>query len=179
MKYHLSGILFLSAFVLITSLSHASAVYRYQGENYENPFGSYDTTMSLTGTVEFATPLPPNLFGEVFPIGFSYNDGVNTYMDEDIESARFGFATNPLGEIIGWEVLLMTTEALDFVYLVSENTMLGGQDSIPFSFSEGEFVGGAWSSSPGSWSLVPVPPALWLFGSGLLGLVGMARRNAV
>jgi len=26
-------------------------------------------------------------------------------------------------------------------------------------------------------SAVPVPPALWLFGSGLLGLVGMARRR--
>jgi hypothetical protein len=26
-------------------------------------------------------------------------------------------------------------------------------------------------------SVVPVPPALWLFGSGLLGLVGMARRK--
>jgi hypothetical protein len=26
---------------------------------------------------------------------------------------------------------------------------------------------------------VPIPPALWLFGSGLIGLVGMARRKAV
>jgi len=27
-------------------------------------------------------------------------------------------------------------------------------------------------------STVPIPPAVWLFGSGLIGLVGMARRNA-
>jgi len=26
-------------------------------------------------------------------------------------------------------------------------------------------------------SVVPIPPALWLFGSGLLGLIGMARRK--
>ena len=26
-------------------------------------------------------------------------------------------------------------------------------------------------------SVVPVPAAVWLFGSGLLGLVGIARRN--
>jgi hypothetical protein len=26
-------------------------------------------------------------------------------------------------------------------------------------------------------AVVPVPPAVWLFGSGLLGLVGMARRK--
>ena len=29
-----------------------------------------------------------------------------------------------------------------------------------------------------STSLVPIPPALWLFGSGLLGLFGVARRRA-
>jgi len=28
-----------------------------------------------------------------------------------------------------------------------------------------------------SYEVVPIPPALWLFGSGLLGLVGMARRK--
>ena len=28
-----------------------------------------------------------------------------------------------------------------------------------------------------SYAVVPIPPALWLFGSGLLGLVGMARRK--
>ena len=28
-------------------------------------------------------------------------------------------------------------------------------------------------------SAVPIPPAVWLFGSGLLGLVGIARRKAV
>ena len=27
-------------------------------------------------------------------------------------------------------------------------------------------------------TVVPVPPAVWLFGSGLLGLVGIARRKA-
>jgi hypothetical protein len=29
-----------------------------------------------------------------------------------------------------------------------------------------------------SFAVVPIPPALWLFGSGLLGLIGVARRNA-
>ena len=38
----------------------------------------------------------------------------------------------------------------------------------------------AFSNDRGTWSAssVPIPPALWLFGSGLLGLVGMARRKA-
>jgi hypothetical protein len=27
-------------------------------------------------------------------------------------------------------------------------------------------------------SIVPIPPALWLFGSGLLGLIGIARKKS-
>jgi hypothetical protein len=35
----------------------------------------------------------------------------------------------------------------------------------------------AWAVHNGDVSAVPVPAAFWLFGSGLLGLVGMARRK--
>ena len=44
-------------------------------------------------------------------------------------------------------------------------------------------VGGAFNGQTGSWTLtgtataVPVPAAAWLFGSGLVGLVGVARRR--
>lgn len=41
----------------------------------------------------------------------------------------------------------------------------------------GPFVGQA-PSFQGTVSAVPVPAAVWLFGSGLLGLVGVARRKA-
>jgi len=43
-------------------------------------------------------------------------------------------------------------------------------------------IGFAWAVRPGdvaaAASTVPVPAAAWLFGSGLLGLIGMARRKA-
>lgn len=34
----------------------------------------------------------------------------------------------------------------------------------------------AWAVHPGDVAVVPVPAAAWLFGSGLLGLIGVARR---
>lgn len=36
----------------------------------------------------------------------------------------------------------------------------------------------AWAAQSGDVSAVPVPAAVWLFGSGLLGLVGVARRKS-
>ena len=41
---------------------------------------------------------------------------------------------------------------------------------------DGDDFDGTWTSA--SVSAVPVPAAAWLFGSGLLGLTGMARRKA-
>jgi hypothetical protein len=35
----------------------------------------------------------------------------------------------------------------------------------------------AWAVHPGNVSEVPIPAAVWLFGSGLLGLIGVARRK--
>ena len=35
----------------------------------------------------------------------------------------------------------------------------------------------AWAVRPGDVAAVPVPAAVWLFGSGLLGLIGVARRK--
>lgn len=43
-------------------------------------------------------------------------------------------------------------------------------------FKDNSFVG--WAVQSGDVSAVPVPAAAWLFGSGLLGLVGVARRKS-
>ena len=49
----------------------------------------------------------------------------------------------------------------------------GHQAQLPFNYSIY-----AWAVQSGDVSTVPVPAAVWLFGSGLLGLVGLARRKA-
>jgi len=35
----------------------------------------------------------------------------------------------------------------------------------------------AWAVSPGQVNAVPVPGAVWLFGTGMLGLLGLKRRG--
>jgi len=48
----------------------------------------------------------------------------------------------------------------------------GGQNYIPMDVSSY-----AWAVQSGDVGAVPVPAAVWLFGSGLVGLIGLARRK--
>ena len=175
MKTHLLGIICSSLFVFITSISHASVIYRYQGENYEQAEGVFDTAMSLTGTVELPAPLTPNLFDEVFPTSFKFNDGVNTITEKNATSSAFGFATNNFGDIFGWQISLSVDEGGGPLLIDSQKLMLGFNEfAFPGIFPD---FGAASTSNPGSWAVVPIPPAFWLFASGLLGMIGIAKRK--
>jgi hypothetical protein len=76
-------------------------------------------------------------------------------------------------------VNIVTQDATDLV-LSGSGTITGNG----FDATEGtwEFTGQTASNITFSWSssnatVVPVPAAVWLFGSGLIGLVGVARRK--
>jgi hypothetical protein len=53
------------------------------------------------------------------------------------------------------------------------STSVGNQDYYPKNLQWY-----AWAVTPGQVAAVPVPAAVWLFGSGLLGLLGLKRRIA-
>ncbi len=52
---------------------------------------------------------------------------------------------------------------------------LGGEDNTPIAAIS--FTGDDFFLDDVGFNVVPVPAALWLFGSGLLGLVGLARKR--
>jgi hypothetical protein len=147
--------------------------------------------MEITGTVELAAPLGANnpFSPSEEPISFSFSDGINTLTESNTTSGSviLKLQTDATGNINTWQIELFTGWT---------TTSLGGTSAIIGSTSFGEDKGdmreclnngctiqdtdfGKISGSPGSWSTsaVPVPAAVWLFGSGLLGLVGMARRK--
>ena len=81
---------------------------------------------------------------------------------------------------------LDTTTSIDLSFLDGQETATGLQGlnratSIDFVFLKEGDPGEQYqinSLSFTSDALVPIPPALYLFGSGLLGLIGIARRKA-
>ena len=58
---------------------------------------------------------------------------------------------------------------IDSHYLIINSGSFTATDTLGLS---GEIIVNAYGQS-----LVPVPPAIWLFGSGLLGLIGVAKRK--
>ena len=77
-----------------------------------------------------------------------------------------------------------TIELTGFEIVAPSIGIVLGIYSGMLSASDTEIVNGLWgpvgTGIPGSWSAVqtvPVPAAAWLFGGGLLGLIGVARRK--
>jgi len=198
----LLGILCACLLSLAITPAVGSVVYTYTGNvfsTFSDPT-SYDNTKAITGTVEFAAPLGANnpYSPADTPISFSFSDGINTLTESNTTSgsginsvATFNLQTDASGNIIIWDIELFTGwSTLDSGGTSVRIASVGGvfpsdsdigdmrlctspncvtQDS---DFGRNDLAAGTWTMSA-----VPVPAAVWLFGSGLLGLIGIAKRK--
>jgi hypothetical protein len=116
--------------------------------------GTVSHTLDTAGT----DPL-----GSTFFINPSYPNNIFGYQFDDLTGTVTGFLAD--GATVG-------VRSEMFVRLMTPGFETGGAASIgdPLDLSAGAFSGNL--------SIVPVPAAVWLFGSGLIGLVGLARRKA-
>jgi len=64
-------------------------------------------------------------------------------------------------DLSGWDLIAATG-------ISDEGSTIVGYGTNPDGFTEG------WVANT---TVIPIPPALWLFGSGLLGLIGISRRK--
>ncbi|BAV33871.1 hypothetical protein SCL_1566 [Sulfuricaulis limicola] len=99
------------------------------------------------------------------------NCGSSTYDEAALNCLWTGTAHNPAGNHAGTVFLLASTDN-DGDGTLGIPMVEGGP------FYDPGFGGHNFNFNlQGSMTVVPVPAAVWLFGSGLLGLVGMARRK--
>ena len=66
--------------------------------------------------------------------------------------------------------------ATDYVAIGSRAWMFSTVNGYQF-YNSKTSGGYAWAVQSGDVSAIPVPAAMWLFGSGLIGLIGVARRR--
>jgi hypothetical protein len=91
-----------------SSSAGASVVYNYTGTDFITVTGLYTTSDSVTGSVTLASPLGANFaISQVIPIGFTFNDGVQTIVDPSAGlSFQFFFGTDAAGNINFWQVIV-------------------------------------------------------------------------
>jgi hypothetical protein len=191
--------------LFLSSNVFAMTTYGYTSSNFTNIVndiagnGSYTTSMNVDGSFTVDTSLGGDLnnvdISSEAGFTFSFFDGRTTISSSDTASTanRFLISTNSSGEITGWDIDLGLNEATWTQPGDIRQTIVAFYDgalsnnggeiiecaNVDCDFSPNRDTGSILGVGVpnGEWTVVPVPAAAWLFGSGLLGLVGMARRK--
>lgn len=107
-----------------------------------------------------------SLYGTSIPYSTLY-DGWDTYSSNSTQG--FGFTLYSLDTSIisglDYQILPFSLDQADYAMFYLEDT--GTADT---------YLATGFLTSV---TVVPIPPAVWLFGSGLIGLISIARRNRV
>ena len=131
----------------------------------------FDGSYSAAATLEFDTAANTiTIVGTVDPFVATSQ----TLLDGSFDT--FTYKAIPTGDGIT-EIFTATGTDIKSCELLCE---IGVDQSSPFEFFSFsiESVNGTVISTDIVNTLIPVPAAVWLFGTGLLGLVGVARRRA-
>lgn len=187
----------LCACVLLFVFSHtthaATVQYQYTGNVFDTndpvdplcTIGAPGCFNNITATVELPTVLAANLIlgSPVISNTWSISDGLTTITDQTPGfSHSLTFGTDASGNITGWSFgVFANTQAPGQFSSMRTTTNSSIDDTRYCATFTTSCTSNAVASTntAGSWavSTVPIPAAVWLFGSGLLGLIGLSRRR--
>ncbi len=191
----------IDAFGLAPYPAGAAVFYSYAGTNFTNisdpdpPAGTYDTTMSVTGSFTVAAPLlslPPSTDISASVSSYSFGDGRQTLDNGNSTVDVFRMSTDAAGSPSAWFIGLfapfpsptnvgdpfgaITTRndaaIVDVGRITNCTTVAGSGCTVSVQDRGSAFTTGTWTVTP---TVVPLPPAVLLFGSALVALFGFGR----
>lgn len=156
----------------------------------------FDSSAQLTGTLNLDAQSDPNS-PFIFQIGSTLTTASNSVVNvlngsansgvfwQVGSSATLGTSTLFAGNIIAGQSISLTTNArilcgralaLNAAVTLDSNTISNNCDSFNDGTDRDDNGSGGFGTA--QISEVPVPAALWLFASGLIGVIGIARRRS-
>ena len=184
------GVFCLTASVHATTVGFPQLVITTTQGGSGVSYASNTTSMTMDATasdVETAGNVFINVTQSNFLLNVNLSTGVGTLTIGSLLSADFtdfvftpSFTINTTGNTGNFEATLNYTGG-DLAGLYAGGTLLGSAHSV----STVEFSDPTWTLESiqarigpvDPATVIPVPAAVWLFGSGLLGLAGVARRK--
>jgi len=171
--------------IAIASISSASAAT--YSVNFESLVGSYSEPLAVTNflTISFngggVLIEPEDLFGnpvasitgfDNIPYSFIFDTSI-----VDVSSVSVGGISNNVPVTIdGFGSILDTSiDTTNSWTEISDISAIGSISQIDITLLESSIT--SFQFEYENVAAVPVPAAVWLFGSGLIGLVGVARRK--
>jgi len=171
--------------------------------NQDPPAGIYTAANSVTGffTVDDASLFDGNVITDLDILSWSFSDGRNTLSSANSDKLQTAQVTYSGGIFTDWNLnvqspnvssaLELGEQWLEIITFNNGSTVAKDGSRIfecvsncaPFNpitiQADTGGTGNTINDGTGSWNVnpVPVPAAVWLFASGILGLVGMARRK--
>jgi len=146
--------------------------------------------MKVTGSFTVDAPLV-NFSGDLIPVvkNLSFNDGVESLTATNDVLWRANMTTDSSENPVTWEIRMHeqtpVNPVLDETVLnidtgsdLGDRALIIGVIDCIDDYCWDAFTD-AWNDIPGTWEVaaVPIPAALYLSCSGLLGLVGLSRRK--
>ena len=172
--------------IVVLTLNYLLTVAAHAGTVGMSGLWNFEGQMSMTDPTGFVFPTDP-VIGE-----FDFDSGlVNLALDSPFFGPETWYAIGAIedqldGTYLGslesiqntasynWNILLEITQSTTTANVMSFDS---DGDGIPgTAFIYGPFPGFTEAIN-GTLTAVPLPTTVWLFGSGLIGLVGFARRN--
>jgi len=107
--------------------------------------------------------------------------GINNPAYGLINTGPFTFPSNPYYDTLPyWTGVLVDPtdwEGSAYVFTLNEGQQRPDDNLIGLLYSWPVHDGDAWPVQGSNVAVIPLPPVFYLFGSGLLGLIGIARKN--
>lgn len=175
-----------TALLLATGAANAAAI-----DSLNITFGDFamNAPTVADGINEFTGTVAAGTVGDTYQIVDAFNFN-NLFGMVDVMTVGAGFSGNDDGGVVSMD---FSSFAVDYNGTVigqapGAGTLTFSGDAVAQTFSaswNALIVGGPFDGNTGYWSIegtyttsaVPVPAAVWLFGSGLVGLAGVARRR--
>jgi hypothetical protein len=164
--------------------AHATATYKYVGNNFTTASAPYSTADKITATLVLTDVLGPDLaFAGIGALivqwDFTAGAGVHHSFDGSTSQCSngrgFSAGTDSSGVITDWNFIFADDGCGQ---RLSTKNGAGGTPIDQVSDEPVTMILGNVSGNPGSWTLVPEPSTLSLTALGLLGLAATRRRCA-